>query len=106
MLRRIPFTPLVYLVIFLLTIPNNALGLLDLTTRLKSLKPTQSSVIAASAVPKAKSRPIVKVAVPQAAYLCAPLQLGGISNIKPAVFRQDGFLLRVFCQPLAWDNGR
>ena len=99
MLRRIPYTLSVYLVFFLFIIPNNALWAAGPDDSLEILKPSQSSVIAAPAFPKAKSRPIVKVAVPQAAYLCAPLQLGGISNIKPAVFRQDGFPLCILPAP-------
>jgi hypothetical protein len=89
-LRRIPFTPLVCLVIFLLTIQTNAPWAAGPDDSLEILrKPNQTSVIAAPAVPKAKSRPIAKVKVPEASYPCAPPIPGGISNIKPAIFRQE-----------------
>jgi len=86
MLRRIPFTPLVCLVIFLLTILSNASWAAGPDESLEILlKPNQSSVIAAPAVPKANSRYISKVAAPQAAYLWVPPPPLGISKVKPAL---------------------
>jgi hypothetical protein len=86
MLRRIPFTPLVSLVIFLSTIILNASWAAGPDESLEILlKPNQSSVIAAPAVPKANSRFISKVAAPQAAYLCVPPPPPGISKIKSSL---------------------
>ena len=85
MLRRIPFTPLVCLVIFLSTIFLNASWAAGPDDSLEILlKPNQSSGIAAPVVPRAKSHQISKFAAPPAAYLCVPPPPFGISKVKPA----------------------